>query len=153
MANNKFNKPAKKQVKKFIIKKSENPMYFSQGILLKVNLPGVIGGPVVQTGRTIGKKWFPSFSTPKDPETGEFLRDKQGHYISGIELNIQEHYPREQHLAYQQRTISPEVLKDWASNRPAAIDKASWAILTPDQRITYWLSTFDQGLGISVTVL
>lgn len=153
MANNKFNKPAKKQVKKFIIKKSENPMYFSQGILLKVNLPGVIGGPVVQTRRTIGKKWFPSFSTPKDPETGEFLRDKQGHYISGIELNIQEHYPREQRLAYQQRTISTEVLKGWASTLPADINQVTWAMLTPDQRISVWLNTFDQGLGISVTIL
>lgn len=153
MANNKFNKPAKKQVKKFIIKKSENPMYFSQGILLKVNLPGVIGGPVVQTGRTIGKKWFPSFNTPRDPETEEFLRDKKGHYISGVELDIQEHYPREQHMAYQQRTISTEVLKGWASTRPADINQVTWAMLTPDQRISVWLNTFDQGLGISVTIL
>lgn len=153
MANNKSNKPAKKQIQKAIVKRSENPIYFSEGIMLLVTLQGTLSGATYQTNRIIGKKWFPSFDCPKD-DKGEFLRDKQGHYLSAVELDIQEHCPREQFKSYCKHVISKEVLRDWATGPVRGnFSRAEWLGMTPDQRIKVYLDLFDQGMGYTVYIL
>lgn len=142
--------------------KTKNPIYYSNGILLKVALTGTLEGCVSQRGNKSEKKPFPSEHCPRDPKTGDYQKDDKGHYVSAVWLSVQEHTDRKVLPCYQTTTIQPWVIQGWADTIPSWINTKTkpgrkaleaWKALSLDERIQLYLDKFDRGLGISYQLL
>jgi hypothetical protein len=104
------------------------------GIIITTNLPGRIGGSVRHTST----------------QTVSILISKIGSskpvWISREIL----HTDRPYQSCYKKVNISEEVVNDWISNTiPEWSNKKDWMKMSPKQRLISYVSTFDEGFGVT----
>ncbi len=102
------------------------------GIIITTNLPGRIGGSVSHTSTQ-----------------AVTINVAQGNKSTKITREIL-HTDRPYQSCYKKVNISEEVVNDWISNTiPKWSNKKDWMKMSPVQRLISYVSTFDEGFGVT----
>ena len=128
------------------ILKSQNPIYFSQGVILTIYLKGVLGAPQPKAG-IVG--------TVNVPFKSRIVKGKVEYY-DYHDVPAYGHNDREVKPCFKKLVISPISLQSYTEGAPSTgkkYDKKAWAKLSPDERIMAHLRLFDAGYGISFELM